>query len=335
MSRVRVRAAVSLFSAVIILGATSAALAQGYGSRNRPAGGGGSANISGRVVMPDGTPAVGAKVLLNSSDVNTFTFTDSDGNYGFSGVAGGNYTITAKVEGLPDATESYSIDADTGAGQTISVPLFIRNPGQKKGDFAAGPLFTGVPKPAVDLFRSGMEKLQANDTKDAISLFDQAIAGYANFAAAYYERGSAYLREKDLDKALESFVKAIAIKSDYLEAKYSVGYIQYLKNNFEVSAAIFDDVLKVKQMPEAHLYLGISLAKLHNMDAALPHFKAALAAKDDESMALAHRYLGGIYMQKKQNAEAAAELEKYLKLVPKTPDADKLRSTIADLKKQS
>jgi regulator of sirC expression with transglutaminase-like and TPR domain len=40
-------------------------------------------------------------------------------------------------------------------------------------------------------------------------------------------------------------------------------------------------------------------------------------------------------MQKKQNAEAAAELEKYVKLVPKAPDADKLKSTIADLKKNS
>ncbi|MGH9819016.1 MAG: hypothetical protein ACRD43_02505, partial [Pyrinomonadaceae bacterium] len=74
---------------------------------------------------------------------------------------------------------------------------------------------------------------------------------------------------------------------------------------------------------------------IKNMDAAISHFKAAIAAKDDESMALAHRYLGGIYMQKKQNAAAAAELEKYLKLVPKAPDADKLRSTIADLKKNS
>jgi regulator of sirC expression with transglutaminase-like and TPR domain len=40
-------------------------------------------------------------------------------------------------------------------------------------------------------------------------------------------------------------------------------------------------------------------------------------------------------MQKKQNADAADELEKYLKLVPKAPDADKLRSTIADLRKSS
>jgi len=141
--------------------------------------------------------------------------------------------------------------------------------------------------------------------------------------------------ENDLDKALESFVKAIQTKPDYVEAKYSYGYAEYLKNNFEVAAAVFDDVLKQKDMPEAHLYLGISLVKLRNVDASIPHFKAAVVAKDDESTALAHRYLGGIYMQKKQNAEAAAELEKYVKLVPKAPDADKLKSTIADLKKNS
>lgn len=319
----------------MLLAAVSTASGQGIGARNRPASGGGSKMISGKVWMPDGTAAVGVKVSISSSDVNTTTFTDSDGNYSFGSLPGGSYTVSVKVEGLPAANESYTIDEDTGSANTISLPLYLRNPGQKKGDFAAGPLFKDVPKTAIDLYRKAVEKLHSNDAKGSIPLFDEAIVDHPNFAAAYYERGSAYLKENDLDKALESFVKAIQIKSDYLEPKYSVGYTQFLKNNFEVAAAVFDDVLKQKEMPEAHLYLGISLAKLRNIDAAVPHFKAAIAAKDDESMALAHRYLGGIYMQKKQNAEAAAELEKYLKLVPKTPDAEKLKSTIADLKKNS
>ena len=60
----------------------------------------------------------------------------------------------------------------------------------------------------------------------------------------------------------------------------------------------------------------------------------ATAKESGERVALAHRFLGGIYMQKKQNGPAAAELQKYVDLVPKAPDADKLRATIADLKKQ-
>jgi len=324
-----------LFMLVFIAAAVLSVSGQGIGDRNRP-GNGGSATISGKVTMPDGMPAKNVKVSISSADINTSTYTNVDGFYSFGDMPGGNYTVTVKVEGLPMESESYSIDQDTPAGRTITLPLFLRNPGQKKGDFISGnPLFKDVPKTALDKFTKAFDKLQAGDPKGAIVLFDEAISEYANFAPAYYERGSAYLKTNDLDKALESFVKAIQIKPDYVEAKYSYGYAEYLKNNFEVAAAVFDDVLKQKDMPEAHLYLGISLVKLRNVDASIPHFKAAVVAKDDESTALAHRYLGGIYMQKKQNAKAAAELEKYVKLVPKAPDADKLKSTIADLKKNS
>ena len=166
--------------------------------------------------------------------------------------------------------------------------------------------------------------MEKNDSKGAIVLFDEAIAAYPNFAPAYHQKGTAYLKENELDKALESFVKAISIKPDYFEAKFSVGYTQYLKKNYEVAAAVFDDVLKQQaDMPEAQMYLGISLFNLKNVDAAETILKKTVAAKSGERLALAHLYLGQIYAQKKKNAEAAAELEKYLELLPKAELADR------------
>jgi tetratricopeptide (TPR) repeat protein len=179
-----------------------------------------------------------------------------------------------------------------------------------------------------------MQKLAKNDAKGAIGDFDAAITAHPQFALAHYERGAAYLKLADFDKATESFVKAITIKPDYVEAKYGYGLAQFNKKAYEVSSAVFDDVLKQKKMPEAHMYLGMSLYHLKNVDAAEAHLKAAVV-KDGENVALAHRYLGGIYAQKKRNAEAAAELQKYLELAPKAPDADKLKTTIENLKKQS
>jgi regulator of sirC expression with transglutaminase-like and TPR domain len=86
-------------------------------------------------------------------------------------------------------------------------------------------------------------------------------------------------------------------------------------------------------MPEAHMYRGISLFHLNFIDEAEKQLKLAADSKAGERVALAHRFLGGIYMQKKQNAAAAEELQKYLDLAPKAPDADKIKGTIADLKK--
>jgi Flp pilus assembly protein TadD len=312
-------------------------MAQGIGDRNRPAGRG-TYRITGRVLSPTGIPAKDVSISLSGMEMSGggSATTDEDGNFEFSGLSSGNYTVTARAEGIGAETESLTIPEGVPSGQAFSVMMYLRMPGQKKGDiYSANPLFKDVPKTALDKFKKGMDKLHANDAKAAISNFSAAVDEYPNFAAALYELGGAYLKTNEMDKALESFVKAIQVKPDYTEAKYSVGYTQYLRGNYEVAAAVFDDVLKIKDMPAAHLYLGISLVQLHNGDAAIPHLKAAIAKKDDESMALVHRYLGGIYVQKKQNAEAAAELTRYLELVPKAPDADKLKATIASLKKGS
>jgi regulator of sirC expression with transglutaminase-like and TPR domain len=73
---------------------------------------------------------------------------------------------------------------------------------------------------------------------------------------------------------------------------------------------------------------------MNRLDIAEKAFKYALSLKGGENLAAAHKYLGGIYMQKNQNAEAAAELQKYIDLMPKAADAEKIKATIGELKKK-
>ena len=312
---------------------------QGIGDRNRASdSGGGSYTIQGRVYLPTGRPAQNVKVEITNPDAPSLSFyTNSDGVFQTGSVRAGNFTISVEVAGLPKETEMLTIDRDTPAGRTLSVTLFLREQGQKKGDFFSNnPMFKDVPKAAIDKFVKGMEKLEKGDAKGSITLFDEATSSYPNFAAAHFQKGSAYLKLNDLDNALAGFVQAITVKPDYLEAKYSVGYTQYLKKNYEIAAAVFDDVLKQKQeMPEASMYLGISLFNLKNIDAAEVQLRKSVAATGGERLALAHLYLGQIYAQKKKNSEAAGELQKYVDLMPKAPNAERIKSVIADLKKQT
>jgi tetratricopeptide (TPR) repeat protein len=223
-----------------------------------------------------------------------------------------------------------------GSGQSYNVIMHFRLPGQKKGDFySANPMFKDVSKDALERFKKGEEKVAKNDSKAAIVLFDEAIAMYPQFAVAYYEKGNAHLKLNEYDKALAAFVKAIEIKPDYIEAKYGVGLTQFSMKNYDVAAAVFGDVVQQKNdMPEAFMNLGISLFYLKKTPQAEIALKKAVTLKDSERVALAHRYLAAIYMQAKKNPDAISELEKYLNLVPKVPDADKLKQTINDLKKQ-
>ena len=55
--------------------------------------------------------------------------------------------------------------------------------------------------------------------------------------------------------------------------------------------------------------------------------------KGGEKLDMAHLYLGQVYSQKRKNAEAISELEKYLEMVPKAPNADRIKQAIEQLKK--
>jgi cytochrome c-type biogenesis protein CcmH/NrfG len=330
--RMRSISALIVFAAIGMLAVFSADLyGQAVGaSRGLPSSG--SYTVTGKVFLPDGKPAVGARVDVSCDFTSTTTNTDSDGTYRVTGIPAGNCSIVARVSGFDPQSENRQIQRDTPYGQAIYIPLFIRATAYT----SLNPLFKDVPKPAVENYRNAVEKLEKGDPDAALLLLDKAIAAAPSFAAAWYQKGLVLVNKKDNAKAVEAFVKAIELKPDYIEAKYGFGTAQLELKNYEVSEAVFRDVLKQKSdMPEAHLKLGISLYHLKKADEAESELKGVVATKGGEKLALAHLYLGQIYVQKKRNAEAAGELQKYLDLVPKAPNAERIRTVIGDLKKQS
>lgn len=324
---------------ILSFGALPDAKAQGYGDRNKPSEGG-SYGVQGRILLPSGQPAVGVKINLSGSDfTNTSTQTDNDGNFRFNSLPAGNYYLAVKGSGNYEAeNEPLIIDRIAPQGQTFNVVIYLRAPGTKKSDnkLLNNPLIANVPKEALKKYQTAAESVQKNDLKAAVAALDEAVRLHPDFALAYNEKGVLLLKQNELDKALESFVKAIQIKPDYFDAKLNFGFTLLNKKDYERSEMVFRDVIQQKaDVPIVHMYLGMALINLKKIDAAEASLKHALSLKGGENLALAHRYLAGIYMQKKRNAEAAAELQKYLDLAPKAADADKIRTMIADLKKQS
>jgi len=82
----------------------------------------------------------------------------------------------------------------------------------------------------------------------------------------------------------------------------------------------------------AHMYLGIAVVGLKEIPEPETAFLKAVKLGGD-SIAQAHKYLGGIYWARKDNKKAVEELELYLLLRPNAPDAERLRKTIEELRK--
>jgi tetratricopeptide (TPR) repeat protein len=325
-----------MFSFVCLAIFASSISAQGIGDRNRPSGEG-SYRIMGKVYLPEGAAAKGVTVMADSAAFSGGSAkTDDDGTFVISGLAAGNYNVTVRLKGYQNESEALTIAKGTTSGQSFQLVFHLRKIGEAKAAPKTSAGFADVPAKALAKYEEAMAHLTKEEAAKALPLLDQAIDAHPTFAAAYYEKGAAYLKLKDMDKAREAFVKAISIRSDYTDAKYGYGLASFGKKDYAVAEAAFRDVLKQKNdMAEAHLNLGMSLFHLKSLDEAQTELQSAVSMKGGEKLALGHLYLGQILMQKKKNADAAAELQKYLDLAPSAPNSDKIKTVIADLKKQS
>jgi tetratricopeptide (TPR) repeat protein len=93
-------------------------------------------------------------------------------------------------------------------------------------------------------------------------------------------------------------------------------------------------VAKNEHTYSAHLYFGISLIYVKNYTEAESELRKAVTIGGAKA-GQAHYYLGGLYWQTGKHQQAADELETFLKLEPKAANAEKLRSTIKELRTKS
>lgn len=304
--------------------------AQGIGAHRgeSTAGTGGSRSIQGHVISPTGRlPETRIRVTLESSNSGARSTTvGEDGVFLFNNLETGPYELTI------DAGKEFELMHESvyiSVQQTVNVPIYLRLKPE------SNPALADVPKPAVDLYVKAQEAARKNDNDKAASLLTQAIAQHPQFGLAHNELGLVYMRTGKLDKALEEYkLAAQALPDDpFVQLNYGTALTQ--KKEFpEAEKQLRAALKRLDKSAAGHLYLGITLIGLKSFDGAEGELQQAVKL-GGEQMGQAHKYLGGIYWGRKEYKRAAEELETYLKLSPKAPDADQMRETIKKLKGMS
>jgi tetratricopeptide (TPR) repeat protein len=307
--------------------------------RGDAAGSGGNRSIQGHVYTSTGkTPQVRIRITLDSTNSGTRTaITDEDGNFTFNNLAAGPYQI--KV----DAGKEYEISTESvyleGGAPVYKVPIYLKLKPE------ANPALANVPKPAIAFYDKALETARAGDTKKAVEQLKAAIALQPDFALALSELGVQYMRLGQVDKAAEALQSAVKIKPDEFMPRLNYGIALMNQKKFIEAEEQLRLALKMNDSsPTAHMYLGIALlttsrdekTRQYDMEKyveAQKELETAVSTGKDE-VAMAHRYLGGIYSGNKDYKRAADEIETYLKLIPKAPDAEKLREVVKDLRKK-
>ncbi len=303
------------------------ARAQGIGAhRTQGPGTGGTSTLEGNVISPTGElPDLNMQVRLVSSDGRMrIAIPDGRGIVIFRDLLSGYYTLYIEAgKDYERAEETVYIDAGK---RHVTVPLFLRLRPE------ANPALGSVPKPAADLFVKAVAAARKGETEKAAGLLEQAIAQHESFGLAHGELGLIHLRAGRLDKALESFRAAQKSLPDDAEVQLNYGVALTQKKDFpEAEKQLRRALKKMDKSASGHFYLGVALIGLKDIDGAERELQRAVKLGGSQ-VPSAHRYLGGIYWARKEYKRAADELETYLKLSPKAPDAEQTRAAIKDLR---
>jgi tetratricopeptide (TPR) repeat protein len=329
-------------------------------------GTGGKHKIQGRIYFPSGrrSDVSAIKVTLDSTSSETLSvIADLNGSFTFNSIAPGSYTLTV------DAGKDYEVARESvyveGALRTSSLSpadviradvarIFnvIINLQPKSGNTetttpgVVNASLANVPKPAVDLYQQALESVRAGDSKKALEQLRAAVSNYPEFSLALNEMGVQYLKIGQPDKAIEVLSASLRIKPDDFTPRLNYGIALLEKREAAESEAQFRLALKKNDASStAHMYLGLALLNL-SKNGKTGQFDAARYAEAQKELeravslgknevAMAHRYLGGIYAGNKDYKRGADELETYLKLSPKARDAETIRGLIKDLRSKN
>ena len=170
--------------------------------------------------------------------------------------------------------------------------------------------------PAVTAFNDGAQLFNQQKYAEAAAKFQEAVDAKPDLIAGWEALARASLQTKNYPKAIEAANKVVALDPDEPEM-YSVLYTAYTATGDHAKAAEAK-----KKMPANAALLFNDAAKLINAgkDAdAEPLLKQAIVA--DDKFASAYYELGMLQVRAGKNADAKANLQKYLELEPTGKDA--------------
>ncbi len=321
----------ALGTLVVVLFAFASLQAQGVGStRGLANSSSGIHTIQGRIYDLTGKPFdQRLRIRLEAQHTSTlYASTDSDGTFMFNSLQNGDYTLTVEGgESYENAVERPSISRDGSPGRRI-IQLSIG----MRPKMSLDPAFARVPSEALDLYKKAIEASKKGDNKKAAEHLVKAVTIDPKFGPALTELGGVYLKMGDPSKAAEALELAVKLAPGDFQTRLNYGIALLQQKKFpEAEEQLLVATEKNPSAATPQMYLGIALMSQKKLDEAEKELRLSVPSNNIE-VAPAHKYLGGIYWGQRDYKRAIDEIETYLKLAPKAPDAERMRESIKELK---
>lgn len=301
-------------------------------------GTGGRHTIQGRLYLPSGRK-LDRRLRVRLSSVRggeNWTLADDNGNFTFRRLTTGTYTVT--VEGgreFEPATETVDIFEGLRRDQVYTVQIRLEekraaSDPARPGVVSAAP--EAVPAEARAHYGKALEASAAGDHKRAVRELKAALDIHPPFPLALNELGAQYMRLGQLDEAADAFAAAVKLAPDVSVLRINYGILLIRRKKYaEAETHLARAVALDEKSGAARLHRGHALIRLGRGAEAEAELRRAVEL-GGPATALAHRYLGALYVERGDDTRAAAALTEYLRLAPDAADAAQVRAILAGLK---
>jgi tetratricopeptide (TPR) repeat protein len=332
-----------------------------------------NANVNGKVVGRDGkTPAEGITIWVDALFTEAGrlrvrerleTKTNAGGEYSLNGVYQGRVRISVVINGQPVLTRGEAIgdeiflaagldyranfDLSTAPPDPPATPTATAAPTGGLTDQQREELRARLEKEAATVteistsMKSGVAALEAKNFAEAIA-FLKTAAGLVPEpapkdmvpvgASIWANLAKAYSGNKQYAESEEAYQKAIALKP---ESSYylNLSVAQINQGKLAESEKAIEKVVELDpaQGGVAYYNLGITLVQGGQNEQAVNAFKKSI--EKDPGFGKSYYQLGLELIGQQKMEEAVAHLEKFVQLLPTSPDAEVAKALITELSK--
>ena len=140
----------------------------------------------------------------------------------------------------------------------------------------------GVFHSASDWFDKGYNAVENKEYDKAIPFYLRAIELKPDYAKAYNNLGSAYDDQGNYTKAIQSYEKAIELDPDYAAAYYNLGIAYNTQGNLTKAIQSYEKVIELDpDDADAYYNLGIAYNTQGNLTKAIESYDKAIELKPD------------------------------------------------------
>jgi len=262
------------------------------------------------------------------------TVTSNEGDYAFSGLAGGSFTITVNDSQYDSFAErvEFTREASTRPGGILRADITLASR-PRHSETRGGVIFhQDVPDTAVKAHKLALRLFSEGKSEEGISALRQAIKLFPAYFDAHFALGLELFRQHRYQDATQELEKARLINPRDSRLYYTFGLVLYEQRNYAAAVKVFAACEQLDpHNAEVRLMRGAALIELGQ----LPEAESEL--QDAERLSvhklnLVHMQLARLYERLGQKERAADELERYLGQNPNVDNAVAIREAVKKLR---